>query len=46
MEGIKSNPDVKVIASQNGDWLKDKSITVMESILQANKKIDIVYGRY
>lgn len=44
MEGIKSNPNVKVIASQNGDWLKDKSITVMESILQANKKIDIVYG--
>jgi ribose transport system substrate-binding protein len=44
MEGIKSNPNVKVIASQNGDWLKDKSITVMESILQANKKIDVVYG--
>jgi ribose transport system substrate-binding protein len=44
LEGIKSNPNVKVIASQNGDWLKDKSITVMESILQANKKIDVVYG--
>jgi ribose transport system substrate-binding protein len=44
MEGIKSNPNVKIIASQNGDWLKDKSITVMESILQANKKIDVVYG--
>lgn len=44
MEGIKSNPKVNIIASQNADWLRDKAITVMESILQANKQIDVVYG--
>jgi ribose transport system substrate-binding protein len=44
LEGIASNPNVKVIVSQNADWLRDKAITVMESILQANKKIDVVYG--
>lgn len=44
MEGIKSNPNIKIIASQNADWLRDKALTVMESILQANDKIDIVYG--
>ncbi|WP_018758374.1 substrate-binding domain-containing protein [Paenibacillus terrigena] len=45
MEGIKSNPNVKVIASQNADWLRDKAITVMEAMLQANKQIDIVFGQ-
>lgn len=44
LEGISSNPNVKVIASQNSDWLRDKAITVMENILQANKDIDVVYG--
>lgn len=43
-EGIASNPNVKVIASQNADWLRDKAIPVMENILQANKQIDVVYG--
>jgi ribose transport system substrate-binding protein len=44
LEGISSNPNVKVIASQNADWLRDKAITVMENILQANKDINVVYG--
>jgi ribose transport system substrate-binding protein len=44
MEGIKGHPNIKIIASQNADWLRDKAITVMSSILQANKKIDLVYG--
>lgn len=44
LEGIAGNPNVKVIASQNCDWLRDKAITVMEAMLQANKKIDVVYG--
>ncbi|WP_042374148.1 substrate-binding domain-containing protein [Neobacillus jeddahensis] len=44
LEGISSNPNVKIIAAQNADWLKDKAITVMETMLQANKKIDVVYG--
>jgi ribose transport system substrate-binding protein len=44
LEGISSNPNIKIIASQNADWLKDKAVTVMDSILQANKHIDVVYG--
>ncbi|HYE84378.1 MAG TPA: substrate-binding domain-containing protein [Clostridia bacterium] len=44
LEGIASNPNVKIIASQNCDWLRDKAITVMEAMLQANKDIDVVYG--
>ncbi|MBP1962807.1 substrate-binding domain-containing protein [Paenibacillus aceris] len=44
MEGIKSNPNIKIIAAQNADWLRDKAISVMEGILQANKKIDVVFG--
>lgn len=44
MEGISSNTNIKVIASQNSDWLRDKAITVMENVLQANKEIDVVYG--
>jgi ribose transport system substrate-binding protein len=44
LEGIASNPNVKIIASQNCDWLRDKAITVMEAMLQANKQIDVVYG--
>jgi ribose transport system substrate-binding protein len=44
MEGIKGNPNIKIVAAQNADWLEDKAVTVMDSILQANKKIDVVYG--
>jgi ribose transport system substrate-binding protein len=44
MEATKSNPNIRVIASQNCDWLRDKAISVMEGILQSNSKIDVVYG--
>jgi ribose transport system substrate-binding protein len=44
MEAIASNPNIKVIAAQNCDWLRDKAITVMEAMLQANPDIDVVYG--
>jgi ribose transport system substrate-binding protein len=44
MAGIASNPNIKIIAAQNCDWLRDKAVTVMEAMLQANKKIDVVYG--
>ena len=36
-------PDVKIIASQAGDFQRDKSKTVMQGILRANPKIDAVY---
>lgn len=44
MEGIKSNPNIKIVAAQNADWLRDKAIGVMEAILQANNKIDVVFA--
>ncbi len=44
MEGIAGNPNIKIIAAQNCDWLRDKAVTVMEAMLQANKDIDVVYG--
>jgi len=35
--------DVKIVASQPADFLPDKGLSVMENILQAQKKIDAVY---
>jgi ribose transport system substrate-binding protein len=34
---------IKIVASQPGDFNPDKGLTVMENILQAQKKIDAVY---
>lgn len=43
-EVIKNNPDIKVIAKQNGEGNREKALSVMENILQANKKIDAVFA--
>lgn len=37
-------PNINIVASQNAKWMKDEAISVMNSILQANAKIDAVYG--
>ena len=42
--GIAGNPDVKIIASQNADWLREKAIPVSQAMFQANPVIDVVYG--
>ncbi|ANE46870.1 LacI family transcriptional regulator [Paenibacillus swuensis] len=42
-EAIGKHPDMKIIASQAGDFQKEKSLTVMQNILQANPQIDAVY---
>ena len=41
----KKCPDggIKIVAQQPGDFNPDKGLTVMENILQAQKKIDAVY---
>jgi len=44
IEGISSNPKIEIIAAQSCDWLRDKAVTVMEAMLQANPEIDVVYG--
>ncbi|WP_158509606.1 substrate-binding domain-containing protein [Limnochorda pilosa] len=40
---IKQYPGIKVVASQNADFLPDRGLRVMENILQAQPKIDAVY---
>ncbi|WP_426452612.1 ABC transporter substrate-binding protein [Paenibacillus sp. S-38] len=43
-EVMKKYPDIKVIAKQNGEGNREKALSVMENILQANKKIDAVFA--
>jgi ribose transport system substrate-binding protein len=43
-KGIQGNTDVKIIASQNADWLREKAIPVSQAMFQANPVIDVVYG--
>ena len=44
-QGIASNPDVKIIAQQNADWLREKAISVSQAMLQANPNVNVVYAQ-
>lgn len=37
-------PGIKVIASQPGDWEREKSMNVATNLLQSKKNIDVFYG--
>ncbi|BCH27526.1 sugar ABC transporter substrate-binding protein [Mesorhizobium sp. L-8-3] len=39
---LGAHPNIKVVASGEGNYDPDKSLTVMQDILQANKDIDVV----
>lgn len=43
-EIIKSNPNLKIIASQTGDFTRAKGKEVMQAFLKAQKKIDVLYA--
>jgi ribose transport system substrate-binding protein len=43
-EGIAGNPNAKIIASQNADWLREKAIPVSQAMFQANPDVDVVYA--
>ncbi len=43
-EGIESNPDVEIVASQNADWLREKAVPVSQAMLQANPDVHVVYA--
>jgi ribose transport system substrate-binding protein len=43
-EGIAASPDIRIIASQNADWLREKAIPVSQAMLQANPDVDVVYA--
>jgi len=43
-EIIKENPNLRIIASQTGDFTRAKGKEVMQSFLQAHKDIDVLYA--
>ncbi len=43
-EAIKASPDLKIVASQTGDFARDKGRQVMETLLQANPDVTAVYA--
>lgn len=43
-QGIAKNSDVKIIASQNADWLREKGVSVSQSMLQAQPDVDVIYA--
>ncbi len=45
MEGIKDFPQIKIIYSQDGAWLREKGRSIMENALQRFEHIDLVYGQ-
>ncbi|URN94427.1 MAG: substrate-binding domain-containing protein [Candidatus Pristimantibacillus lignocellulolyticus] len=42
---IKDYPGVEIVATQPGDFTREKALKAMENILQANKEIDAVYSQ-
>lgn len=42
-DALKAYPNIKIVASQPGDFSAEKGLTVMENILQSQPKIDAVY---
>ena len=42
-DGLAKAPGLKIIASQAGDFQREKSLTVMQNLLQQHPKIDAVY---
>ncbi|HEU4752354.1 MAG TPA: substrate-binding domain-containing protein, partial [Armatimonadota bacterium] len=42
--GIAKNPNVKIIASQNADWLREKAVSVSQAMLQSHPEADVVYA--
>jgi ribose transport system substrate-binding protein len=43
-DAIAKYPNIKIVARQAGDFNQEKSLNVMQNIIQANPKIDAVYG--
>ena len=43
-ETIKTNPNLKIVASQTGDFTRAKGKEVMEAFLKSQKKIDVLYA--
>ncbi|HVO18327.1 MAG TPA: substrate-binding domain-containing protein [Anaeromyxobacter sp.] len=44
VDGIKANPDVRIVASPTSEWLKEKAVPAAAAAFQAHPDIDVVYG--
>jgi galactofuranose transport system substrate-binding protein len=44
MEALKKYPDMKVVASQSGDFARDKGRQVAETLLQAHPDVTAIYA--
>ncbi|NOU72875.1 substrate-binding domain-containing protein [Paenibacillus sp. LMG 31458] len=42
---IKDYPEIEIVATQPGDFTREKALKATENILQANKQIDAVYSQ-
>jgi ribose transport system substrate-binding protein len=42
---VKDYPGIQIVATQPGDFTREKSLKAMENILQANAKIDAVFSQ-
>jgi ribose transport system substrate-binding protein len=43
--GIAGNPKVQIVASQTGEWLREKGQSVMDAMLKAQPDIDAVFAQ-
>lgn len=43
-DAIKGKPGMRILASQTGDFARDKGRQVMETLLQANPTVNVVYA--
>ncbi|MHA3019515.1 ABC transporter substrate-binding protein [Mycobacterium sp. BMJ-28] len=44
-DGISSNPNLKIVASQTGDFTRSGGKQVMEALLKSTPKIDVVFAQ-
>jgi ribose transport system substrate-binding protein len=44
VDEVKKYPGIKVVASQPGDWEREKSMNVAQNILESNPDVDVFYG--
>lgn len=40
---LAENPKIRVVATQPGDWLRDKALSVAENLLLAHPDLDVIY---
>ena len=44
-KGMAGNADIKIVAQQNADWLREKAIPVSQAMLQAHPETNVCVGQ-